>query len=213
MAAEFLTYIDKSYIEKFRELTVNWPQAQTDDIFDWLNRHQNRFNQMFASANALQRTSYGVLQPLNDTDADPTSPATVNFAVFPFRYHAADGDARLSGYYNRAEDIDYGQLHEMGHQLGLVDIYRMNVDPSQNQVSGQGYSAPASLMNGCSPYLAPCDAAALNRWWNKAHGYYGQYLYYCRRTCRSGSSGSTASRFLGQWSRCIRSASARAWAR
>ena len=31
MAVEFLTYVDKSYIEKFRELTVNWPQADTDD--------------------------------------------------------------------------------------------------------------------------------------------------------------------------------------
>jgi len=182
MAAEFLTYVDKSYIEKFRELTVNWPQADTDDIFDWLNRHQTRFTEMFAASNALQRTSYGVLQPLNDTDADPTSPSTVNFAVFPFRYRASDGDARLSGYYHQAEDMDYGLLHEMGHQLGLVDIYRMNVDPAQNQVSGQGYSAVASLMNGCSPYLSDFDAAGLNRWWDKAHGYYGQYMYYMPET-------------------------------
>ncbi len=184
MAAEFLTYVDKSYIEKFREWTANWTQAQTDDIFDWLNRHQARFNQMFADANALQRTSYGVLQPINDTDADPSSPSTVNFAVFPFRYHASDGDARLSGYYNRAEDIDYGLLHEMGHQLGLIDIYRLNVDPSQNQVSGQGYSSVASLMNGCSPFFSEFDAAGLNRWWNKAHGYYGQYMYYMPATMR-----------------------------
>jgi uncharacterized repeat protein (TIGR01451 family) len=179
----FLTYVDTSYIEKFRELSVNWPQHKTDDIFDWLNSHMPRFNQMFADANCLKRVHYGILLPLNDSDPDPNID-TISFAIFPFRYHATDGDARGSGYYSQADDIDYGLLHEEAHQLGLIDIYQFDIGADGNQVSGQGYSAVASLMHGCSPFLSEFDKWAMTDWLDKAHGYYGQFMYNLPQTIR-----------------------------
>ncbi len=176
-AVPFLTYVDRSFIENFRENTAgNYPQAQTDDMIDWLQRHMARFNQMFAAADCRKRVHYNVLEVLDDAAPDPAVDRTP-YAIFPFRYHATDGDARLSGYYNPTDDIDYGLLHEMGHQLGLIDIYQLDVPPEANQVSGQGYSSIPDLMHGCSPVISSHSALAMNHWLDTVHGYYGQYLY------------------------------------
>jgi len=176
-AVPFLTYVDRSYIENFRENTpVGYPQAQTDDLIDWLQRHMSRFNELFAVADCQKRVHYNVLEVLDDTAADPAVDTTP-YAIFPFRYHASEGDPRGSGYYSPADDIDNGLLHEMGHQLGLIDIYQMDVPAEANHVSGQGYSARADLMHGCSPLISAHSAGGMNHWLNTVHGYYGQYVY------------------------------------
>jgi hypothetical protein len=172
----FLSYVDRSYVENFREETVGYPGAATDDFIDWLNRHMARFNEMFAAAGSAKRVHYGVLEVLDDDAPDPDV-ETILFAIFPFRYHASDGSLRLSGYYDPSEDIDFGLLHEKGHQLGLIDIYRLDLAPSQNDVSNMGYSAVPGLMHGCSQFLSQHSARAMDHWLETAHGYYGQYLY------------------------------------
>ncbi|MEN6309758.1 MAG: hypothetical protein ABFD91_18585, partial [Anaerohalosphaeraceae bacterium] len=179
LAVGFLTYIDESFIEKFREeWSGNWPNTQTDDVIDWLNMHTKRFNQLFAEANCQKRVHYDVLEVLDDLADDPLDPATIHFAIFPFRYHwETDGDPRLSGYYHTDDDIDYGLLHEMGHQLGMIDVYQFDLGGEQNQVNGQGYSAHDDLMRGCSPFIAEFHSLAMNHWLKVPHGYYGQFLY------------------------------------
>ena len=172
----FLTYADVDFIEQFREDTAGYSQAATDDLFDWLNRHMERFNQMFAEAGCQKRVHYDVLQMLNDTDPDPNV-QQILFAIFPFRYHASEGHPRGSGYYHADDDIDYGLLHEMAHQLGLIDLYQLDLPPERNDVSGQGYSSVACLMHGCSPFLSKHSALAMTHWLDKAHGYFGQYMY------------------------------------
>jgi hypothetical protein len=110
--------------------------------------------------------------------------ATINFAVFPFRYRADDGSLRLSGYYDASEDLDYGLLHEKGHQLGLIDLYRLDLSGENNLVSGQGYSTIPCLMHGVSHLFSPHSALAMNHWLNVAHGYFGQYMYSTPNTVR-----------------------------
>ncbi|MCW5934476.1 MAG: hypothetical protein KIT45_09300 [Fimbriimonadia bacterium] len=172
----FLSYVDISYYEAFRENTTNYPQAQDDDFIDWLNRHMARFNELFAQAGTPKQVHFEILQTLMDTDPDPNI-NRLPFAIFPFRYRAGEGSLRLSGYYHPQDDIDYGLLHEMGHQLGLIDLYQMNIAPQFNQVNQTGYSAVACLMNGVSPFLSEHSAFAMTHWFNTAHGYFGQYLY------------------------------------
>ncbi len=185
----FLTYVDASYIEDFREQSRNYPSAVTNDFLDWLQHHMARFNAMFAAAGSPKRVHYEVLDTLLDSDPDP-SIETIYFAIFPFRFRAGDGNLRQAGYYSPADDIDYGLLHEMGHQLGLIDLYRLNIDPAYNQVNGQMYRTVACLMNGVSPFLSAHSALAMRHWYGKAHGYYGQYLYSVPQTVRM--------RFIGQ---------------
>ena len=173
----FLSYVDQTYYENFRATSYGDTNAFTDDFFDWVNRHTDRMNQMFADANCPKRIHLDVLEMLADNAPDPTTD-TIYFAVFPFRYRAGDGSLRqYSGYYYGPDDIDYGLLHEMGHQLGLIDLYQMDVPADFNLVSHQGYSTVADLMNGVSHFFSPHSALAMTHWEDQAHGYFGQYLY------------------------------------
>jgi hypothetical protein len=172
----YLTYVDQTYYEDFRVASQANSNAVTDDLFDWANRHADRFNQMFAEANCPKRVHFDVLQMLADDAPDPALD-TIYFAVFPFRFHAGEGTYRLSGYYDAADDIDYGWLHEMGHQLGLIDLYQMDVSPDANLVSHQGYSSVPDLMHGVSHFLSEHSSLVMAHWEDQAHGYYGQFLY------------------------------------
>ena len=172
----YLTYVDQTYYEQFRVSSQQNPNTTTDDVFDWANRHADRFNQLFANAGCPKRVHFDVLQMLPDNAPDPTLD-TIYFAVFPFRFHAGDGTYRDSGYYDATEDIDYGWLHEMGHQLGLIDLYQMDVSADANLVSHQGYSTVPDLMHGVSHLLSQHSALAMAHWEDQAHGYFGQFLY------------------------------------
>ena len=174
----FLTYIDRSFIEDFRDAwSPSYPFATTDDIFDWINSHMARFNQLFAQAGTSKRVHYDTMGEVRDGDPDPVV-TTINYAIFPFRFHVGQDNYRAgSAYYSNAEDIDYGYLHEMGHQLGLIDIYRMSVGASVNQVSGTGYAPASDLMFNVAHVVGPSDATAMTHWLDTAHGYFGQYLY------------------------------------
>jgi hypothetical protein len=172
----FLSYIDGTRVEEFREETASYPDSITDDKIDWLNAHMDRFNQMFEDAGTDKRVHFGVLEVIGDGDPDPDVPR-INYAIFPFRYHAGEGSLRLSGYYRPQEDLDHGLLHEMGHQLGLIDIYQLDLPADRNHVSGQGYTAVDCLMRGVSPFLSGHSAGAMQLWLDEAHGYFGQYLY------------------------------------
>lgn len=184
LAVGFLTYIDRSFVEQFREeWSPNWPDCRTDDVIDWLNMHMDRFNELFEEADCDKRVHYDVLQVIDDAADDPEEPAAINFAIFPFRYRAGvDFDPRTSGYYHTDDDIDYGLLHEMGHQLGMIDLYQLDLASTQNEVSGQGYFGSFGLMHGCSPYISEFHAHAMNQWLRSPHGYYGQFLYHLPRT-------------------------------
>ncbi|MBI5709726.1 MAG: PQQ-binding-like beta-propeller repeat protein [Candidatus Eisenbacteria bacterium] len=172
----FLSYVDVNCLEGFREATSQYGNPATDDMLDWIQRHMRRFNQLFAGAGTGKRVHYDVLQVVRDGDPDPATD-WIDFASFPNRFRVGDDYRLLSGYYDAAEDLDYGYLHEMGHQLGLIDLYQLDVSAAINQVSGTAYSAPPDLMNGCSHFLSPHSALAMEHWLDDAHGYYGQYLY------------------------------------
>jgi hypothetical protein len=172
----FLSYVDASFLEEFRAESATYPDAITDDFIDWLHAHMARFNAMFADAGTPKRVHFGVLNVLEDAASDPDHD-TIYWAIFPFRYRAGQGSLRMSGYYSLLDDLDFGLLHEMGHQLGLVDLYRLDMSPQGNHVSGSGYSATSGLMHGCSPYMSEHSAYAMTHWLDVAHGYFGQYMY------------------------------------
>ncbi len=179
----FLSYIDWSYIENFRERSRGLPHASTNDALDWLNRHMQRFNELFAARGVPKRVHHEILQPIRDAEPDPDID-TIYYAVFPFRYRATDGDLRQAGYYRPEDDIDYGLLHEWAHQLGLIDIYQLVVSSERNLVNGRAYRPVECLMHGVSPFLSEHSARAMLHWYETAHGYYGQYLYLLPATMR-----------------------------
>jgi hypothetical protein len=175
LAVPFLTYIDESFLEKFRTEYTTAPN-QNDDLIDWLNEHMTRFNELFKEAGVDKRVHYGVLQVLPD-GVPPPPIDTTPYASFPFRYGLADGNPRLSGYYRASEDLDYGLLHEMGHQLGMIDVYQLDLQPESNQATGLGYTAGDGLMRNVAPFLSEFEALSMQHWLREAHGYYGQFMY------------------------------------
>ncbi|MBU1699514.1 MAG: PQQ-binding-like beta-propeller repeat protein [Candidatus Eisenbacteria bacterium] len=172
----FMSYIDRSRLEVFREETADYPLAATDDFIDWLNHHMARLNELFDDAGTAKRVHYDVLEVIADYEEDPDVDR-VYFGVFPFRYFWDEGSLRLSGYYDEDEDLDYGLLHEWGHQLGLIDLYLISMFSEFNHVTGEAHSAPMGLMNSVSHLISEHSAQAMTHWLDKAHGYFGQYLY------------------------------------
>ncbi|NUN47465.1 MAG: hypothetical protein HUU15_01380 [Candidatus Brocadiae bacterium] len=87
-------------------------------------------------------------------------------------------------YTRRAAEFDWGFLHEMGHQVGLIDLYvldrRVTVplrDGSRRSVVHH-YHDSADMMNGHGPHrFGEFQSAALNRTRGRHRGFYGDHLY------------------------------------
>jgi len=178
-ALGLFTFIDYGYVQRFKDLTPSVPNPTTDSVTEWLQLHRARMNDMLEAAGSSQRWRYDRLDFLNDGDPKPSVDSSDYDGSFPQRFTTAGTDLRLggSGYYHSDEDIDYGLLHELGHQLGIIDLYRLDISPAQNQVNGMGYSSMGGLMHGCSDFISEHTALAMNQWYGKRRGYFGQYLF------------------------------------
>ena len=170
------TFIDFGYADDFRDYTPEIPNPSTDSITEWLQLHCARMNDMFIEAGCDLRWRYDRLDFVEDGQPLPSYEATNYDGAFPERYSAGQGDVR-GGYYDEGEDISYALLHELAHQLGIVDIYQMDVPGSANEVNGEGYFAQPGLMHGASHFISPHTAGAMNAWHGKRRGFFGQYLY------------------------------------
>jgi hypothetical protein len=122
----FRSFVDRTYLEEFRERSRRDSRATTDDFIDWLNHHMRHFNLMFADAGSPKRVHYDVIDILEDDQPDPNlGNEWHHFAPFPLptpRFRAGDGYLRelpYTAYYEQQRDIDKGLLHEFGHQLGV----------------------------------------------------------------------------------------------
>lgn len=176
------TFIDFGFAQAFKDYTPNVPNPSTDSITEWLQLHCRRMNDMFIEAGSFLRWRYDRLDLISDYPAPMPSIDNTNYdGSFPQRYYIQPGqsysDPRTPGYYNQEEDIDYGLLHEIGHQLGIIDLYQMDVPGSANEVNGEGYYSQPCLMHGCSPFISRHTALAMNNWHGKRRGFFGQYLY------------------------------------
>ena len=178
-ALSFATFIDWSFDQQFAANTFKVVHPRTDSIVEWLQPHIKRFNQMLEDAGALTRVRYDCLEIVHDDEALPGEVKLIMYdGVYPLRWSRDSGDPRLaSAYYDSGEDIDYGLLHEQGHQLGLIDLYALDVSQSQNKVNGESRRGMLCLMDGVFHFISKCSALALNSWHGKRRGYFGQYLY------------------------------------
>ena len=108
-------------------------------------------------------------------------------------YWFVDADYRtFSGGYDPVTDIDWNLVHELSHQIGLIDLYNYNIFDSRNQVRDQHglpinfsfYWARPGLMGGgdIAPYTewyrySSHSAAGTTATAGYRRGYYGEYQY------------------------------------
>ena len=126
------------------------------------------------------------------TDGDPTN--------------AVGNDGAYQAYVIRtATNTDWGLIHELTHQLGVIDMYRLNMPPELakndklevrdrngqlipislvSPTGGDSLWEHPGLMGGgnIQPYIDGTDydietAAALNTHAGKRRGYFGEYLF------------------------------------
>ena len=103
------------------------------------------------------------------------------------------GKSELENTRRWALGVDWGLPHELAHQLGLVDIYQLNIDPWQILVRRSDgtyatlkhfYPAPATMMHWHGPHLfSEFCAGYLNQTLGRPRGYFGDYYYDVPEKC------------------------------
>ena len=152
---------------------------------DWLQRHAKALNQILADS-LFPATPDGVgvrvridkirivwEQPLVDLGYDGGWFVNDDYRISSIYYHAED-------------DLDWGMLHEWGHQVGLIDTYRYLAAAESVDVLRQdgsrldvGYDFPGDgLMETVgNKQLDELNAAGLNRTQGYRRGYYGEFQF------------------------------------
>ena len=167
--------------------------AGTYSFEDWLKKQIDEMNAMFA------RSTYSPLAPNGALERVRVDKIVV--AQDPGYAAQQDTDPRdgtwgLSGGASYAStfalSVDGGLVHELMHQLGIIDLYAMGVGANGNEVitpdglpngTTWGWGRPGIMAGGdISPHTTGsyCDqhtTVALNKNCGYRRGYYGEYMF------------------------------------
>ena len=164
----------------------------------WIHDNVEFLNQLFIEADLKDRIRVDMLYI---TDKEWHIPPSLRFYMDGWWriWHGEDSFYSPEGYERRPE-IDLGLLHEWMHQLGVIDIYWMNIEtnevllpdanrPEQKAACGSGYQEweegcyllPEELqdiMSGTEYIrIGPHTAGGLRSNYGHRRGYFGEYLY------------------------------------
>ena len=152
---------------------------------DWLNGQLAWMNAMFVDSNYLPFAPVGSLQRvrMDKLTVVPTvgSVPTDREVDGQWRFPATS----TQEYVNHSTRPARALLHELTHQLGIIDLYQMNLEPWNNLVNGRGFvQANPGLMGGGTIeshtnglFYASHDVFGLNATLGYRRGHYGEYLY------------------------------------
>jgi hypothetical protein len=99
------------------------------------------------------------------------------------------GSGGIHEYLNFIGDPDDAWIHELSHQIGVIDDYQFITRPHNNNVNGVGFGFKhKGIMGGgeVDPYpvldklynlYSPNDVHGLNVTYGKRRGYFGEYLF------------------------------------
>jgi len=160
-----------------------WPFSAED----WLQKQIAAMNVAFA-ASVYASAPQGATQRVRLDDILITSewPPT-DFTIDGCFWMSAD-DRYGNAYYHAETDVSGALLHELGHQLGLIDLYVLDValeipqvlDRQGKPVQMEFWSGFDGLMSNPGIYpirFAEHTTLALNSNLGYRRGYYGEYLF------------------------------------
>lgn len=152
---------------------------------DWLNGQLAWMSEMFVTSSYLPFAPTGAMQRVRMD----------KFTVVP-TVGSVPADREVDGqwsfpatstqeYLNHSTRPARALLHELTHQLGVIDLYQMNLEPWNNLVNGRGFvQTNPGLMGGgtIEPhtnglFYASHDVFGLNATLGYRRGHYGEYLY------------------------------------
>ncbi len=209
------------WVEKgqYEQLNSRINLAGTSSFEDWVQWHFSVLNQRFSQARynfspegILDRVRVDKIVVAENLDGGFSDPDEF---LIDGRWSFSDNDpsnsAGISGAWKKyaeeyAGKTDFGLIHELAHQLGIIDLYRLNLpnDPEKNNrieikdinsellpylrlptfAWGQAVFEHGGLMGGGSispyadgTYFESHTAAGMNSHNGKRRGFYGEYLY------------------------------------
>lgn len=170
---------------------IPWDPSFSYSAEDWLQRQIAAMN--WALASSIYDTS-----PAGATERVRINQIEVA-ATSPINRGASDGgwfvDADYRTYsagYDRATDIDWSLVHELSHQVGLIDLYQLNISATSVQVVDEegfpanfSFSWPrADLMGGgdIAPHsdhhlYSSHSVGGISSTKGYRRGYYGEYQF------------------------------------
>ena len=209
-------YVEQSFYDQFNE-TMNAVGSYSFE--DWIQWHVRIWNDVFmemsryagfAEDGVVERVRVQKIEVVADgvlSDGNHVPNGVTNFQIdgeWGFLTSSASQD--YIDHFSKI--IEWGLLHECTHQLGMVDIYTMNMEsgtpstPLKVQVRDGGdyyitrgyYPSHGGLMGGGdtrydadyegSGLLAGHTVGGLNSGCGCRRGYYGEYLYDIPQTVR-----------------------------
>ncbi len=179
---------------------------------DWLQGQIRFMNQLFAESKydfapqgITQRVMVGAFEYVDDGHLPGLGGGPYRVGELDTRLDGGRGCTALDDPWNSGAGApafmniigrpDDAWLHELSHQIGVIDDYQFFVESEDNMVNGVGYRFPrAGLMGGgdVSPHptlgtlyglYSPSNVMALNATKGKRRGYFGEYLYLIPQKC------------------------------
>ncbi len=212
-------WVERAYYDLFNK-TANI--MGTYSFEDWIQSHFSIWNNRLLSANKYPGVPQGAIDRVRldklvisdqlDDVACPPNPRSQDPDLFFIdgRWQTTDGTCDNAGITEKAQNyvnefashIDWGLVHEMTHQIGIIDLYRLGIPPDpvnfgihvtdingqiipvDNMPTGAQLFPNGGLMGGgdTTPYndgtyLESHTLGGLNAHAGKRRGYYGEYLY------------------------------------
>jgi hypothetical protein len=166
---------------------------------DWLQYHIQVMNFLFVASiypgsplGCFERVRVDQMYTLNDEEYTKNFEKT-GTSEEGYVYHEGKwGFSPWDQYDWRAANIDWGLIHELGHQLGIIDYYTLDfwryavfAQDKNGSAIDIGYSYPHSgMMRGHGPHaFEEVTAIAMNWERGKHRGHFGDYLFNLPKEC------------------------------
>lgn len=177
------------------------PGRQIQSPEHWTRNNVEQLNKVLADADLDERVRAELFfiteDPYTDPRFDPNHYQWYMDGMWRIWHHT---DIYTLGGYEGRPEIDYGLLHELMHQLGVIDLYRMYIDTKDIEVpdaNRPGYKAGCGtdywpydrmcfrLPDGIDDFMGsshetaigPHTAEGLKQNAGYRRGFYGEYLY------------------------------------
>ncbi len=158
---------------------------------NWLQRQVAAMNEALANS-IYPTTPHGATERVRINQIEITPNRPINDRINDGGWFVDADYRQVSGYYDPTTDIDWGLVHELSHQVGLIDLYNLDIPVNNVQVLDQ-WGEPANfsfrwprpgLMFGgdIAPHTdshlySSHSAAGISSTKGYRRGYYGEYQY------------------------------------
>ncbi len=185
-------WVEQGVVERMRGVATMYGSFS---MADWLRGQVERHmtEQLFLRSTYEPFAPAGIVQRVRIDKliiaADGTLPSGGTHAPSDREVDGVWGyrTAGVQEYVNFSGLVDTALLHELSHQIGVIDLYQLNLEKDQNDVVPLAfYQSGGGLMGGGSiaphasaegPLYASHDVYGLNSTYGHRRGFYGDYLF------------------------------------